>query len=302
MFNQIVSVDSINLSDQALREIGRYSKHPPVFYSDDPKSTREILRRIGQADCVLTSWRTRLDKGIFERCSNLKYIGLCATSFSNIDVGEARRRKIIVTNVTGYGDESPAEYIFAQLLSLARGLGKYQWKEMPCELSGKTLGIIGLGAVGSQVARLGLGFGMHVVYNSRVRRPEFEKKGLAFMNLHGLIKSSDIISLHVPGGTRILSKKEFQIIPKGTILVNTCLGKVFDEGEFIDWIGKGENFAIFDYSVSDEYFKRFKNLKNVIFPKIIAGRTMESKQRLSTKVVENLLAFLSNKPINLVGL
>jgi len=173
---------------------------------------------------------------------------------------------------------------------------------MPCELFGKTLGIVGLGAVGKQVARLALGFGMKVVYYSRTRELEFERKGLKFMNLHDLIKNSNIISLHVPKDTKIFSKKEFEIIPKGTILVNTCLGKVFGEKDFIDWIEKGDNFAIFDYSVSEEYYKKFKNLKNVIFPKIIAGKTMESKQRLSMKVIENLKSFLENKPVNVVNL
>ena len=302
MFNQIVSVDPINLSEKTLNEIKKYSKRPAKFYDTQPKNKNEIIERIGGADCVLVSWRTKLSKDIFEKCQNIKYVGLCATSFSNIGLEETKKRKIVVSNVTDYGDEAAAEYVFVQLLSLARGLGKYQWKKMPCELFGKTLGIVGLGAVGKQVARLALGFGMKVVYYSHTKKLEFERKGLKFMNLHDVIKNSDIISLHVPKDTKIFSKKEFEIIPKGVILVNTCLGKVFDEKNFIDWVKKGNNFAIFDYSVSEEYYKKFKNLKNVIFPKIIAGRTTESKQRLSMKAVENLKSFLENKPINVVNL
>ncbi len=180
-------------------------------------------------------------------------------------------------------------------------LGSINGKMKPCELFSKTLGIIGLGLVGSHVAEAGVGFGMNVIYYSRTRKPEFEKRGLKFMDLHDLIKNNYIIS-HVPKDTKIFSKREFEIIPKGVILVNTCLGKVFDEKDFIGWIKKENNFAIFDYSVSEDYYKKFRNLKNVIFPKIIGGRTMESKQRLSMKVVENLKLFLNGKPINVVNL
>ncbi|MBI5061787.1 MAG: dihydrofolate reductase [Candidatus Aenigmarchaeota archaeon] len=300
MFNRIVSVDAINLSEEALNEIKKCSKRPTKFYDTDPKNVNEMIKRVGNADCVLISWRTKLGKEIFETCKNIKYIGLCATSFANIAVDEARKRKIVISNVVDYGDEATAEYIFAQLLSLFRGLGEYQWKKAPCELFGKNLGIIGLGAVGKQVARLGLGFGMNVAYHSRTRRPEFEKKGLKFMSLHDMIRNSDIISLHVPKDTTIFSRKEFDIIPKNTILVNSCLGKVFDEEDFAEWIKKGDNFAVFDYSVDTEYYNRLKNMKNVIFPKIIAGKTMESKQRLSMKVVENIKSFLDNKPTNVV--
>lgn len=302
MFNQIVSVDAINISEEALNEIKKYSKRPARFSDTNPKNVNEIIKRIGDADCVLISWRTKLGKEIFEKCQNINYVGLCATSFSNIDLIETKNRKIVVSNVADYGDEATAEYIFAQLLSLARGFGKYQWKDMPCELLGKTLGIIGLGAVGSQVARLGISFGMNVIYYSRTKKLEFERKGLKFMCLHDLIRNSEVISIHVPIGTRIFSKKEFEIVPKGAILVNTCLGEVFDEKDFIDWIKKGNNVAIFDYSVSKEYYKSFRNLENVIFPKIIAGRTLESKQRLSMKVVENIKSFLASKPINVVSI
>ncbi len=291
MFNQIVAVDDVALTEGAISKIKKYSKNPARFYDNDPESTEEVIKRIGNSDCVLVSWRTKITKEIFENCKNIKYIGICGTSSSNISLEEAKKRGIVVSNVGSYGDEAPAEYIFYQLLSLARGFGKYQWKEMPCELFEKTLGIVGLGAVGSEVAKLGLGFRMKVIYYDITRKPEFEKKGLRYLELDELIEKSDIISIHVPKDTKILAKKELGLIPKGTILVDTCLGKVFDIEDFVSWINKGENFAIFDYSVSEEYYKKFKDLKNVIFPKVIGGRTLESKKRLSMQVVKNIQAF-----------
>lgn len=300
MFNQIVAVDAINLSNNVINQIRKFSKKPAKFYNSDPKNTNQTTKRINNADCVLISWRTIINKQVFKNCENIKYIGVCGTSFANVDIIEAKRRKIVISNVRDYGDEGTGEYIFSQLLNLARGFGKYQWKSEPCELFGKTLGVVGVGPVGSHLAKIGLGFGMNVIYFSRTRKLELEKRGVNFVNLHDLIKKSDVISLHVPKNTPILSKKEFDMIPSGTILVNTCLGKVFDEKDFISWIKKGNNFAIFDYSVSVDYYKKFKGLKNVIFPKIIAGRTLESKQRLSKKVVENIRSILNNNPINVI--
>jgi phosphoglycerate dehydrogenase-like enzyme len=299
MFNRIVSVDATNLPPEALDGIKRCSKMPAIFYDTDPEGSGEIIRRIGDADCVLVSWRTKLGRDVFEKCRNVRYVGLCATSFANIDLAETAKRGIVVSNVSGYGDEATAEFIFAELLSLVRGLGKYQLKEMPCELFGKTLGIVGLGAVGKQVARLGLGFGMRVVYYSRTRNPEFERKGLQFADLPALIKSSDIISLHVPKDTMIFSAKEFGLVPKGTILVDTCIGRVFEESDFLRWIKKGDNIAIFDLAVSKDYY-RFRDLKNVVFPEILAARTMESRDRLGAKVIENMESFLAGRPKNVV--
>jgi len=300
-FKQIVAVDTVNLSEGVLTELQKYSEKPFCIYSSDPKNQTEIIKRIGNADCVLVSWRTSISKDVLEKCANIKYIGLCATSFANIDLEETKNRKIVVSNVSNYGDEATAEWVFAQLLSLARGLGKYQWKEMPCELFGKTLGIIGLGNVGKHVAQLGLGFGMQVLYHSKTRKPEFEEKGVQFMALHDLIKNSDIVSLHVPKNTKVLSKKEFELFKEGAVLVNTCLGEVFDEKDFKGWIKKGKNFAIFDLAISEAYQKTFKKTKNVIFGEVIAARTAESKQRLSARVLENLKAFLEKKPVNIVN-
>lgn len=179
------------------------------------------------------------------------------------------------------------------MLTLARGLGKYQRRDEPCELNGKTIGIIGLGAVGKQVARLALGFNMNVLYTSHSRKQEWEKKGLRFCKLDYILQNSDIISLHVPKNTVILKDKEFEMINDDAILVDTCLGVVFDIPSFLKWIKKGKNFAIFGYK--EELFETVKNLKNVIGIKNgTAGKTKESRERLSEKVLNNIKNHLTN--------
>ena len=129
-----------------------------------------------------------------------------------------------------------------------------------------------------------------LLYYSLTRKPKLEEKGAKYTELHDLIKASDIVSLHTPKNLKIFSAQEFALIPKGAIFVNTTLGKAFDEQEFLDWLGKGDNLVIMDYSVSPDFYKQFKDLNNVIFSEQIAGRTTESKQRMSMKVVKNLEA------------
>lgn len=192
-------------------------------------------------------------------------------------------------NVVDYGDEATAEFIFAQLLNLFRGFGKYQWGDRPAELNGKKIGIIGLGAVGKQVARLALGFNMNVSYFSRTHNLEWETKGLVYKRLEDLLPDCDIISLNVPRNLMILTKKEFGLIKPKTVFVNTAIGSVFDLPNFIDWIKKGDNFAIID---DQEYIEKIKDLQNVIALPITAGKTKESIDRLGQKVLDNIKSYL----------
>lgn len=297
-FKQIVALDDINLSDSTMSALDDYSENKVRIFEADPKDNNEIVERIKDADCILLSWRTPIDKEILSKCKNLKFICLCGTNSDSIDLEECKKRNIIVSNIVDYGNEGVVEYIFFQLLSLVRGFGKYQWKNYPAELSGKTLGIIGLGAVGKLLANAALGFKMKVLYNSKTRKPEWEKRGLIFVDKKELLKASDFISLQTPKNVKILSKEDFKLM-KEKILINTTLGKAFEEEDFKEWIKQPNNYAIMD--ASTDFYDEFHNLERVVFSDFIAGRTKESILRLSQKVLDNINAFLSGKPINKIN-
>lgn len=299
-FKQIVVLDNINISDSSISALKDYSENKVKIFNSDPKDNNEIIERIEDADCVLLSWRTPIDKEILSKCLNLKFICLCGTNSNCIDLEECEKRDIVVSNIVDYGDEGVVEFIFFQLLSLVRGFGKYQWKDYPAELSGKILGIIGLGAVGKLLANAALGFKMKVFYNTKTRKPEWEKRGLIFADKEELLKESDFISLQTPKNVKILSKEDFGLM-KEKILVNTTLGKAFEEENFKDWIKQPNNYAIMDASTSKDFYDEFHNLDRVVFSDFIAGRTKESILRLSQKVLDNINAFLSGKPINKIN-
>jgi len=290
-FNKIAVIDVVGISDEAKAKLRDLSESDIIFPEKDSSRDEETVEIIGGADAVLGSWKSTINQKILDLCPSVKYIGICGTSLANIQVEEIKKRGITLTNVTDYGDEATAEYIFTQLLMLARGFGKYQWKKEPCELNGKTIGIIGLGAVGQQVARLALGFNMKVLYNARSRKSEWEQKGLQFADNNTILQTADVISLHVPKNTVILNKAEFDLIRDGAILVDTCLGVVFDLPAFKQWVGKGNNFVVFDYK--QELFDEVKDIANVVGPNSgTAGRTIESRDRLSQKVLNNIQKFL----------
>ena len=291
-FNKIAVYGKINVTTAGKQELAKYSKGNIIYYNSDPKDQNEVVKRLNGADAILLSWYHDLPAKTMEKLHNLKYIGVCGTNLKNIAVDYVKNSGIFIKNVYDYGDEATAEFVFWQLLNLARGYGKYQWREQPCELFNKTLGIVGMGAVAVQVVRLALGFGMHSLYFTRSRKPEIEAKGVKYLNLQDLIKQSDIVTLHVPKNTLIFGKKEFALMTKGKILINTCLGKVFEVADFKNWISKQENYAIIDASTSEEY-QQLSTLPNVIYQDLIAGKTIESNERLTKKVLFNIKNYLT---------
>jgi lactate dehydrogenase-like 2-hydroxyacid dehydrogenase len=291
-FNKISTINILNLPSEVMEQIENYSNQEVVFYDTDSQSEEETIERIGNADAVLGSWNSTITKKVLDTCPNLKYIGICGTSLTKVDVEEVKKHNIQLKNVIDYGDEATAEFIFAQLLNLHRGFGKYQLDSIPTELNGKTLGIIGLGAVGQQVARLALGFNMKVIYYSRTQNSEWENKGLVYQELNQILSTSDVISISVPRNLNIIGKTEFDLIKPKTVLVNTAIGTVFDLPSFVEWIGKRQNFFIVD---NQEYIDQIKDLPNVIALPITAGKTRESVDRLGKKVIDNIKSyFLSN--------
>lgn len=299
-FKQIVILDNINITGNSIAKLKNYSENKVKIFDFDPRDNNEIIERLSNADCALLSWRTPIDREVLSACKKLKFICLCGTNSNCIDLEECKKRNIVVSNIVNYGDEGVVEYILFQLLSLVRGFGKYRWKDYPAELSGKTLGIIGLGTVGSLLANATLGFKMVALYNSRTRKPEWEKRGLIFVNKKELLKRSDFISLQTPKNIKILDKDDFKIM-KEKIIVNTTLGKAFDIEDFKEWIKHANNYAIMDASTSKDFYDEFHDLDRVIFSDFIAGRTKESILRLSQKVLDNISSYLAGKPINKIN-
>ena len=289
-FTQIVILDDISIFDKSLEILGQFSQKPLKIYYSDPQTQEEILERIADADCVILTWRTAITKETLDKCSHIKLIALAATSSHCIDTKTCEQKNIMISNVKDYGDEGVVEWIFLELLLLLRGSGKYQWKTGASELSGKTFGIIGLGTIGKMLADVALGFKMRVVYHSRTRNLEWEKKGVAYLSKEDLLIQSDMITLQTPKNIKILEKAHFDLM-KEKVLINNTLGKAFDQTDFETWIARSNNYAIMDKA--SDFHGDFQDLDRVIFSDFVSGLTREAKERLGQKISDNIEAFLN---------
>jgi phosphoglycerate dehydrogenase-like enzyme len=299
-FRKISIIDPCGLTSGVLLKIQALSVEPILIFNDIPDNDQEILKRVADSDCILVSWRTKVNAEVVKASPNLKYIGMCCSLYdeksANVDIAQARKQGIVVIGVRDYGDDGTLEFIFAELIFLMKGLGNHRWQNENRELRGKTMGIIGMGTLGTMVARTAKHFGMEVYYFNRSRKPDMEAKGFEFLALNELVANCDVISLHLPKNSIVLGETQFRNIKPNSVLVNTSIGLTFEKAAFLSWLsGDPTSFAIFDGPGIGKYLEEFSKFPNVIISDRSSGLTLEAQSRLSEKVLENMRDFLSVK-------
>lgn len=244
---------------------------------------------------------------VMESLSNLKGVCLSTTSFGWVDLDYCKRREIPVSNIPGYSRESVAEHTLAFLLCLAKRIivsdrktQKEKFKlEIGFELKGKTLGIIGLGNIGSRVAELGRGIGMKVIaYN---RSPK-KMKGLVMKSLDQVLKESDALSLHTTheeNNNKMIGRDEIAKMKNGVIIVNTVDRELVDEKEIAKALKSGQVCA-YAYEGEDLVHTPLAKLENAIGLKGFAWYTKEALDNLYRIYIENISALVKGKPQNRV--
>jgi lactate dehydrogenase-like 2-hydroxyacid dehydrogenase len=299
-FNKITIIDNCGLTSPEIDEISMLSHEPISIFYDFPETETQIIERIGDSDCILVSWQTRISADILIKAISLKFIGMCCSLYdensANVDIATARALGIEVKGVKDYGDEGTIEFIFAQLIFLFKGLGKHKWKSEATELSNKSIGIIGLGTLGQMVAKTASHFGMNVFYYNRSRKIEFEKQGVHYLPLTELMATCDVVTTHLPRNTILLTDHVFGIKKNNSVLINTSLGLTFEKDAFLKWISNDKtSFAILDADGVGNFGSEFSKYENIITTEQFAGFTLEAKKRLSKKVLTNLRNFLLGK-------
>ncbi|OGK08526.1 hypothetical protein A2767_05510 [Candidatus Roizmanbacteria bacterium RIFCSPHIGHO2_01_FULL_35_10] len=244
---------------------------------------------------------------VMESLPSLKGICLSTTSFGWVDLDYCKKRKITVSNIPGYSRESVAEHAITILLGLAKRIfvsdrrtqkGKFIL-DKGFELKGKTLGIIGLGNIGSRAAELGNGIGMKVIaYN---RSPK-KMKNVKMVNMDFLLKEADAISLHTTheeSNNHMIGKKELMKMKKGVIVVNTVDRELVDETAMAQALKSGKVDS-YGYEGEDLVNTPLAKLENAIGLKGFAWYTKEALENLYKIWVANLIALSKNKPQNRV--
>jgi len=260
--------------------------------------------------------RTKITKSLINQLTKLKFIITCGMRNKAIDLETAKQRKIIVCG-TEINSNPTAELTWALILGLARNLKEeidnmYQgyWQTtVGFELKGKILGLIGLGKVGSQVAKIGKAFGMQVVaWSENLNLSHAKELGVLPMNKEDLIKTSDFISVHVVLGERyknLITKKEFQIMKKSVFLINTSRGPIVNENDLIEALKSnqiaGAGIDVYDHEpLPDNHKLRF--LPNALLLPHLGYVTAENYSIFYTQMLEDLEACVQGKPIRVIEL
>jgi D-3-phosphoglycerate dehydrogenase len=264
----------------------------------------ELTLLIRDYDAIIVRSATQVTAQLMRVAKRLRVIGRAGIGLDNIDVDYARKRNIKVLNIPAAATVSVAELTMALMLACARhvvrgttGLRAGRWEKgqlMGTELSGKTLGIIGLGRIGMAVARRALSFGMRILYYRRTRQPQLERElGIEYVNLEDLLRRSDVITLHVPltAETRhLISHKELAMMKDGAILINTARGGVVDEAALYDVLKAGKLGAVgLDvYEVEPAIRNRLFEFDRVIGTPHIGAQTREAQVRVATQIAQKV--------------
>lgn len=290
---------------------------------DRPLTGEEMVKFIPGYDALLTLLTDKVDGEIMDVCGpQLKVISNYAVGFDNVDIKAATDRGIVVCNTPcDEVNEAVAEHTWALILSLVRRIveadeatrrGGYKgWEPdifLGSSLIGKTLGIVGLGRIGSMVARRAKGYNMTVLYNKRSPDPDAEKElGVKFADLDTLLTSSDIISIHVPltDETRgMMNKDTFGKMKAGAYFINTARGPIVKEDDLVEVLRSGHlaGTALDVYENEPNIHPELIGMENVILTPHIASATNEARDKMGELAVSGLLDALSGKmPQNIVN-
>ena len=314
---KIVLTDAQTVVDEfvtadCLREFGEVVSHGLLAYE-------EVAEALADADMVVVN-KTLLNSHTLRFAQKLKYIGLFATGYINIDVEFCRAHGITVCNAGSYSTNAVAQQTFALILAHYNKVAQYhqyvqdgRWKRSPTfspfvyplnELAGKTLGIVGLGAIGREVAAIANAFHMRVIAYNRSRR---DVPGVEQVSFDRLLEESDIVSVHCPlnpDSEDLFNRDSFMKMKRGALFVNTARGGVMVERELYDALESGHlGGACIDVlrvePMEDDCI--LTQAKNCIITPHVAWAPLETRLRLMGIVADNIRSFLNGTPKNVVS-
>ncbi len=305
------TVTNGDISLDILNELGEVT----VYNLTD---SSELVGRIKNADAVICN-KTLLNEEVLSKAKKLKYIGLFATGYNNIDIDYCKSRGITVCNAGSYSTNSVAQQTFAFILEHYNKVAKYNtfvqnggWLSSPTfspfvfplnELSGKTIGIVGYGSIGKAVERIANAFNMNILISSRTEQKTVYGK---FVSFDELLQNSDIVTVHCPlnkDSKYMFNKQAFDKMKDGAFFINTARGGVLVEEDLVNALGNGKlsgaGIDVLEYEPMTQNCK-LMDAQNCLITPHIAWAPYETRIRLINIVYGNLKAFIEGNPTNVV--
>ena len=287
------------------------------YHASLPVSTAVLLDRIGDAESIINV-RSSVPFGaeVFAACPNLKILSLWGTGTDHVDLAAATHHGVAVTNTPGVSAVAMAEHCLALMLAVARQIPRIDAKTrvgawprgFVTQLHGKTLGVVGLGAIGTQTARIARGIGMRVIAWTRTPQGKpIDDLGVELVELDELYRRSDVVSLHVrltPETTGMVSDGELAAMKESAILINTARGPVVDEGALIKALHggviRGAGLDVFDQEPLPQNHP-LGDLPNIVMTPHSGGVTPEALEAGLQMAVDNVFAHFDGRPRNRVN-
>lgn len=306
-----------DLSWKSLESLGNVRVYDRTSLTD----VNETVKRIGGAEIVFTN-KTPMSAEVFERCQNIRYVGVLATGYNIVDIKSAKEHNVAVTNIPTYGTDAVGQFAIALLLEICHHIGHHdravhagEWERNPdwcfwdyplIELAGKTMGIMGFGRIGQATGKIAKALGMTVIANDKY--PNEKGAEIAeYVTRDELFSRADVISVHCPlfpSTEGIICRENIEKMKDGVIILNNSRGPLVVEQDLADALNSGKVYAAGVDVVSTEPIKSDNPLlsaKNCIITPHISWAPKESRKRLMDIAVNNLKEFLKGNPVNVIN-
>lgn len=306
-----------DLSWDAMAALGELTVYDRTSHTDEV-----VAERIGDAELVITN-KTPVSRAAMDACPNVRYIGVLATGYNIVDVAAATEKDIVVTNIPTYGTNAVGQFAIALLLELCHHVGHHstavregRWESCPdwcfwdyplIELAGKTMGIIGYGRIGQATGRIAQALGMKVLAYDTCQHPEVVTETCRYAELDEVLRRSDVIALHCPlfkETEGLINRESIARMKDGVFILNNSRGPLIVEEDLAEALNSGKVAGAGLDVVSTEPIRGDNPLlkaKNCIITPHISWAPKESRQRLMDIAVENVKAFLTGRPVNVVN-
>lgn len=314
---KIVVLDKMTLGDDISLEPITKNGECELYDNLDSSLIGSVL---SDADVCVTNKKV-LGEHNLKECKNLKLICLTATGYNNVDVEWCKKRGIKVRNVPGYCTESVCQHTFALLLSLIESIGYYDGFVKDgsytksgvanhlgkpfYEINGKTWGIIGMGGIGREVAKVATAFGAKVIYapvSGKSRKEIYDE-----VTLDALFKTSDIVSIHSPLNEKtenLVNKEKLSLMKKDAVIINVGRGGIVNSHDLVEAVDsgviKGAGIDVYptEPPKADDPFMNIKHPERFVLSPHIAWASVEARQRCVDIVGENINSFIENRGCN----
>ncbi|HBL34868.1 MAG TPA: hydroxyacid dehydrogenase [Porphyromonadaceae bacterium] len=289
--------------------------HKVVSYDTRSDDIEELQKRAHDAD-VLVIANMPLRREIITSCSRLKMLSVAFTGVDHVDIAACRERGIAVSNCAGYSTQAVAELVIGLMIGVMRNMvpldndvrrGGTKGDFSQREVSGKTLGIVGTGAIGQRVAAIAAALGCRLLAYNRTEKEEVKKVGASYVDLDTLLSESDIVSLHLPLNEAthgLISRDKLALMKRSSILINTSRGGLVDNQALADTLASGgiagAGIDVFDMEPPIPSGYALLHAPNTVLTPHIGFASQEAMRIRAKLVFENIIRWMEGKPQNVI--